>query len=150
MSRGGMGYEISFAYTNFDNATMYPLIVLILLVSITINAVLSRWEKTLLRTAGHAMRRAWRARATPLLLIVGLCCSSGRSLYCWRGDVALALAARDVALHRELDRRPSRSGRHLSETHARLRGRVCAAVVIGLVSASGSASTGSRATCSSR
>ena len=35
MSRGGMGYEISFAYNNFDNATMYPLIMLILLVSIT-------------------------------------------------------------------------------------------------------------------
>ena len=34
MSRGGIGYEISFAYTNFDNATMYPLIVLILLASI--------------------------------------------------------------------------------------------------------------------
>ena len=34
MSRGGMGYEISFAYNNFDNATMYPLILLILLVSI--------------------------------------------------------------------------------------------------------------------
>ena len=38
MSRGGIGYEISFAYTNFDNATMYPLIVLILLASIAINA----------------------------------------------------------------------------------------------------------------
>jgi NitT/TauT family transport system permease protein len=52
MSRGGMGYEISFAYTNFDNATMYPLIVLVLLVSITINAALSRWEKALLARRG--------------------------------------------------------------------------------------------------
>ena len=34
LSRGGIGYEISFAYNNFDNATMYPLIVLILLASI--------------------------------------------------------------------------------------------------------------------
>ena len=34
MSRGGIGYEISFAYTSFDNATMYPLIVLILLASV--------------------------------------------------------------------------------------------------------------------
>ena len=49
MSRGGMGYEISFAYTNFDNATMYPLILLILLVSIALNAALSRWEKALLK-----------------------------------------------------------------------------------------------------
>ena len=30
MSQGGMGFEIAFAYTNFDNAVMYPLIVLIL------------------------------------------------------------------------------------------------------------------------
>ena len=52
MSRGGMGYEISFAYTNFDNATMYPLILLVLAVSITINAALSRWEKTLLARRG--------------------------------------------------------------------------------------------------
>lgn len=53
MSRGGMGYEISFAYTNFDNATMYPLIVLILVVSITINMLLSRWEKRLLTRRGQ-------------------------------------------------------------------------------------------------
>jgi NitT/TauT family transport system permease protein len=53
MSRGGMGYEISFAYTNFDNATMYPLIFLILLVSITLNAALSRWEKVLLARRGQ-------------------------------------------------------------------------------------------------
>ena len=52
MSRGGMGYEISFAYTNFDNATMYPLILLILAVSIAINAALSRWEKALLARRG--------------------------------------------------------------------------------------------------
>jgi NitT/TauT family transport system permease protein len=53
MSRGGMGYEISFAYNNFDNATMYPLILLILLVSITINMLLARWEKRLMRRRGQ-------------------------------------------------------------------------------------------------
>jgi NitT/TauT family transport system permease protein len=52
LSRGGIGYEISFAYTNFDNATMYPLIVLILLASVAINAVLSRWERILLERRG--------------------------------------------------------------------------------------------------
>jgi NitT/TauT family transport system permease protein len=52
LSRGGIGYEISFAYTNFDNATMYPLIVLILLASIAINAALSRWERSLLERRG--------------------------------------------------------------------------------------------------
>ena len=52
LSRGGIGYEISFAYTNFDNATMYPLIVLILLASVAINAGLSRWEHRLLSRRG--------------------------------------------------------------------------------------------------
>lgn len=52
MSRGGMGYEISFAYTNFDNATMYPLIVLILLVSVAVNSLLARWEKRLMARRG--------------------------------------------------------------------------------------------------
>ncbi|GGF12481.1 nitrate ABC transporter, permease protein [Aliidongia dinghuensis] len=52
LSNGGMGYEISFAYTNFDNATMYPLILLILAVSIAINMALARWEKALMARRG--------------------------------------------------------------------------------------------------
>lgn len=52
MSTQGMGFEISFAYTNFDNATMYPLIVLVLLVSATINLALGAWEKRLLARRG--------------------------------------------------------------------------------------------------
>jgi NitT/TauT family transport system permease protein len=52
MSNGGMGYEISFAYNNFDNATMYPLILLILLVSIGVNTLIARWEKTLMARRG--------------------------------------------------------------------------------------------------
>jgi NitT/TauT family transport system permease protein len=53
MARTGMGYEIGFAYTNFDNATMYPLIVLILLLSIVLNGVLTHWEKVLLARRGQ-------------------------------------------------------------------------------------------------
>jgi NitT/TauT family transport system permease protein len=53
MSRGGMGYEISFAYTNFDNATMYPLILLILAVSIGVNMALAHWEKRLMQRRGQ-------------------------------------------------------------------------------------------------
>jgi NitT/TauT family transport system permease protein len=53
MSRGGIGYEISFAYTNFDNGTMYPLIMLVLLVSITINMLIARWEKHLMTRRGQ-------------------------------------------------------------------------------------------------
>ena len=52
LSRGGIGYEISYAYTNFDNATMYPLIVLILLASVAINTLLSRWENGVLARRG--------------------------------------------------------------------------------------------------
>jgi len=53
LSRGGIGYEISFAYNNFENAIMYPLIVLILLASIAFNSVLNRWERTLLARRGR-------------------------------------------------------------------------------------------------
>jgi NitT/TauT family transport system permease protein len=52
MSNGGMGYEISFAYNNFDNATMYPLIVLILVVSIGVNLLIARFEKALMARRG--------------------------------------------------------------------------------------------------
>ena len=52
MSRGGIGCEISFAYANFDNATMYPLILLMLLASVAINGLLTRWEQRLLQRRG--------------------------------------------------------------------------------------------------
>ena len=52
MSSSGMGYEISFAYTNFDNATMYPLILLVVLVSVLLNSLLTRWERILLSRRG--------------------------------------------------------------------------------------------------
>lgn len=52
MSSDGIGFEISFAYTNFDNATMYPLILLILIVSIAINLAVGTWEKRLLARRG--------------------------------------------------------------------------------------------------
>ena len=53
MSRGGIGYEISFAYTSFDNATMYPLIVLILVVSTAVNVLIARWEQRLMARRGQ-------------------------------------------------------------------------------------------------
>ena len=53
MARSGMGYEIGFAYTNFDNATMYPLILLILILSIVMNGVLTHWENVLLARRGQ-------------------------------------------------------------------------------------------------
>ena len=53
MSRTGIGYEISFAYNNFDNRIMYPLILLILAVSILLNAILSHWERLLMQRRGQ-------------------------------------------------------------------------------------------------
>jgi NitT/TauT family transport system permease protein len=53
MSNTGIGYEISYAYNDFDNATMYPLIVLILVISIVVNAALARWEAALTRRRGN-------------------------------------------------------------------------------------------------
>jgi NitT/TauT family transport system permease protein len=52
MSSDGMGFEIAFAYNNFDNATMYPLIVLILIISIGLNLLVSSWEQTILARRG--------------------------------------------------------------------------------------------------
>jgi NitT/TauT family transport system permease protein len=54
MSRTGLGYEISFAYNNFDNKVMYPLILLILAVSVAVNATLSHWEQLLMRRRNQA------------------------------------------------------------------------------------------------
>jgi NitT/TauT family transport system permease protein len=48
MSRTGLGYEIGFAYNNFDNAVMYPLILLVLGVAATVNTLFFLWEKKML------------------------------------------------------------------------------------------------------
>ena len=47
-SSRGIGYEISFAYNNFDNGVMYAMILFILLLVITVNMTLHAWEKRLL------------------------------------------------------------------------------------------------------
>jgi NitT/TauT family transport system permease protein len=52
MSTDGMGFEIAFAYNNFDNATMYPLILLVVLVSISANMLLGMWERKILSRRG--------------------------------------------------------------------------------------------------
>jgi len=48
MSRTGLGYEIGFAYNNFDNAVMYPLIVLVLAIATSVNTLFFLWEKAML------------------------------------------------------------------------------------------------------
>src|ERR1700748_2533593 len=47
MSNTGLGYEIRFAYDNLDNNVMYPLILLILLISVAVNMSLDHWERVL-------------------------------------------------------------------------------------------------------
>jgi NitT/TauT family transport system permease protein len=47
-SSRGIGYEISYAYNNFDNRVMYPLIFFILTIVTVINMSLYAWEKKLL------------------------------------------------------------------------------------------------------
>jgi len=54
MSQTGVGFEIRFAYDNFDNATMYPLILLVLLVAVVVNLGLDRWERALMARRGRA------------------------------------------------------------------------------------------------
>jgi len=53
MSTGGMGYEIAFAYNNVDNAIMYPLILLVLAVSIALNTAIGAWERRVLARRGR-------------------------------------------------------------------------------------------------
>jgi len=47
-SSRGIGYEISFAYNNFDNRLMYGLILFVLLLVMTVNMSLHVWEKRLM------------------------------------------------------------------------------------------------------
>ncbi|WP_144139845.1 ABC transporter permease [Paraburkholderia sp. BCC1884] len=49
LSGSGFGYQIAFAYNNFDNATMYGLMVLMLLFVGTVNALLRTAEARLYR-----------------------------------------------------------------------------------------------------
>ncbi len=52
MARSGLGYELSYAYNNFDNARMYPIIVMVIVFSVLVNTLLFRWEAHLLRQRG--------------------------------------------------------------------------------------------------
>lgn len=53
-SNRGIGYEIAFAYNNFDNNVMYPMIALVLVVVITVNMSLHHWERRLLERRRRA------------------------------------------------------------------------------------------------
>lgn len=48
LSSSGLGYSIAYAYNNFDNRTMYALVLFVLLLVGLINGVLHMWEQRLL------------------------------------------------------------------------------------------------------
>lgn len=53
LAPGGLGYSIAFAYDNFDNETMYALMLFILILVTVINMSLHTYEQRLLRRQGR-------------------------------------------------------------------------------------------------
>jgi NitT/TauT family transport system permease protein len=49
LSASGIGHQISFAYDNYDNRTMYGLVVLLLIVATLVNSMLRYYSQRLLR-----------------------------------------------------------------------------------------------------
>jgi NitT/TauT family transport system permease protein len=49
LSGGGLGYSIAYAYNNFDNQTMYALMMFVLVVATVMNGALHVWEQHLLK-----------------------------------------------------------------------------------------------------
>jgi len=54
LSGGGLGFSIAYAYNNFDNQTMYALMMFVLVIVTIINAVLHVWEQRLLNRRARA------------------------------------------------------------------------------------------------
>jgi NitT/TauT family transport system permease protein len=54
LSGGGLGFSIAYAYNNFDNQTMYALMMFVLVVVTIINGVLHVWEQRILRRRARA------------------------------------------------------------------------------------------------
>lgn len=52
MSSSGLGYSIAYAFNNFDNRTMYALMLFIIVLVTAINAGLFIWERRILRRRG--------------------------------------------------------------------------------------------------
>jgi NitT/TauT family transport system permease protein len=49
LSTDGLGYQISYAFNNFDNRDMYSLILFLVIIVSTINWIMTRWEKHFLQ-----------------------------------------------------------------------------------------------------
>jgi NitT/TauT family transport system permease protein len=54
LSGGGLGYSIAYAYNNFDNQTMYALMMFVLVIATAMNGALHVWEQHLLKRRTRA------------------------------------------------------------------------------------------------
>jgi NitT/TauT family transport system permease protein len=54
LSGGGLGFSIAYAYNNFDNQTMYALMMFVLVIVTIINGVLHVWEQRMLKRRARA------------------------------------------------------------------------------------------------
>lgn len=54
LSTGGLGYQIYYAFNDFDNRTMYAIVLLVLIIVSIVNAVLFAWERRLRQRRGIA------------------------------------------------------------------------------------------------
>jgi NitT/TauT family transport system permease protein len=54
LSGGGLGYSIAYAYNNFDNQTMYALMMFVLVVATVMNGALHVWEQRMLKRRSRA------------------------------------------------------------------------------------------------
>lgn len=54
LSSSGLGYSIAYAYDNFDNRTMYALVLFVLVLVTVMNTALHLWEQRLLRRRRRA------------------------------------------------------------------------------------------------
>jgi NitT/TauT family transport system permease protein len=53
LANTGLGYQIAFAFNDFDNVKMYSLILLVVLVISAVNGLLFAWERSLLQRRGQ-------------------------------------------------------------------------------------------------
>jgi NitT/TauT family transport system permease protein len=53
MATSGLGYSIAYAFNNFDNGTMYGLLLFVILLVTAVNSICHAWERRLLRRWGR-------------------------------------------------------------------------------------------------
>ena len=54
LSGGGLGFSIAYAYNNFDNQTMYALMMFVLVIAVVMNGALHVWEQHMLKKRARA------------------------------------------------------------------------------------------------